>query len=97
MDNSIAHEGANKGTMKGINKGAIEGAIEGATKGVKEKLADLLSVIVANEGKRVPDYKEITGLPESTLEGYIKRLRNNLTVQAGRSHRRAETKYEAWL
>ena len=73
---SIAREGTNKGTMKGGNKGAIEGAIEGATKGVKGKLADLLSVIFTNEGKRVPDYKEITGLPESTLEGYIKRLRD---------------------
>jgi ATP-dependent DNA helicase RecG len=64
------------GVNVGIIKGTIEGAIEGAPKGVKGKLADLLSVIFTNEGKRVPDYKEITGLPESTLEGYIKRLRD---------------------
>jgi ATP-dependent DNA helicase RecG len=34
-----------------------------------------LSVIASNEGNRVPDYKELTNLPESTIEGYIKRLR----------------------
>ncbi|MBI2471004.1 MAG: hypothetical protein HYV59_07130 [Planctomycetes bacterium] len=52
----------------------VEGAIEGATKGVKEKLVALLTAIVANEGKRVPDYKEATGLTGSSTERYIKQL-----------------------
>lgn len=70
-----AFEGTTKVAFEGATKGAIEGAIEGATKGVKEKLIILLTAIAANEGKRVPDYKGITQLPESTMEGYIKRLK----------------------
>lgn len=73
-------EGATKGTTEGANEGAVEGAIEGATKGatkgVKNKLAILLSAIVANEGNRVPEYKEATGLPDSSMERYIKQLKD---------------------
>ena len=61
-----------------------EGAIEGATKGVKSKLVELLKIIAANEGKRVPDYKTVTGLPESTIERYIKILKDaNLVIFKG--------------
>lgn len=62
-------------TNKGASGGTSGGTIGGATKGVKEKLIILLTAIAANEGKRVPDYKEITQLPDSTMEGYIKRLK----------------------
>lgn len=68
-------KGSAEGAIKGAIKGAIEGAVEGATRGVKEKLAILLTAIAVDEGKRVPDYKEITQLPDSTIEGYIKRLK----------------------
>jgi ATP-dependent DNA helicase RecG len=75
-----ATKGANKGTTEGANEGAVEGAIEGAiegvTKGVKDKLAILLSAIAANEGNRVPEYKEATGLPDSSMERYIKQLKD---------------------
>ena len=75
-----AIEGANKGAVKGAskrtNEGAIEGAIEGATKGVKEKLSILLSTIAANEGQRVPEYKELTNLTDSSMERYIRILKN---------------------
>lgn len=69
-----------------ISDAIIEGAIEGATKGVKEKLAVLLTAIVVDEGKRVPDYKETTGLSESSLERYIKLLKEaNLIEFKGES------------
>jgi len=71
---SVVRVGDNR-ENEGAIKGAIEGAIEGATKGRKEKLAILLSLIAKNEGKRVPDYKEMTKLPKSTIEAYIRRLR----------------------
>jgi len=78
-------EGASKGTTEGTNegaiKGAIEGAIEGVTKGVKEKLTILLGAITAKEGNRVPDFKEITGLPESSIERYIKQLRDGGLIE----------------
>jgi len=61
--------------IEGALEGAIKGAVEGATKGVKEKLATLLRIIANNEGKRVPDYKEMAKLPDSTIEVYIRRLR----------------------
>ncbi|MDV7137269.1 putative DNA binding domain-containing protein [Maribacter sp. TH_r10] len=72
--------GADDGGTSGANEGAIEGVIEGAvggvTDGVKERLALLLTAIADNEGKRVPDYKEKTNLPESSIERYIAQLRN---------------------
>lgn len=80
-----ASKGANKGTTKGANEGAVEGAIEGAiegvTRGVKEKLTILLSAIAAKEGNRVPDYKEITGLPDSSMERYIKQLKDGGLIE----------------
>lgn len=63
------------------NEGAIEGAIEGATKGVKDKLAILLSDIASNEGNRVPDYKEATGLADSSMERYIKQLKDGDLIE----------------
>lgn len=57
-------------------EGAIEGAIEGVTKRVKEKLTAVLSVIAANEGKRTPEYAQITGINAKSLERYITTLRN---------------------
>lgn len=67
--------GADDGTIEGAIKGAIEGAIEGVTEGVKERLVLLLTAIANDEGKRVPDYKERTNLPESSIERYIAQLR----------------------
>ena len=76
-----AIEGAAKGAGKGTAEGAIEGAIKGITKGVKEKLAVLLSAIVTNEGNRVPDYRETTGLPDSSVERYIKQLKDGGLIE----------------
>jgi ATP-dependent DNA helicase RecG len=42
---------------------------------VKEKLTILLSAIAANEGNRIPDYKEATGLSDKSMERYIKQLK----------------------
>ena len=66
---------------KEASKGAIEGAIEGVTKGVKDKLAILLAAIAANEGNRVPDYKETTGLTDSSMERYIKQLKDGGLIE----------------
>ncbi len=48
---------------------------------MKNKLAILLSAIAANEGKRVPDYKEATGLPDSSMERYIKQLKDGGLIE----------------
>jgi ATP-dependent DNA helicase RecG len=74
-------EGASKGTADGSIEGAIEGAVEGVTKGVKEKLTILLSAIAAKEGGRVPDYKWVTGLPDSSVERYIKQLKDGRLIE----------------
>ncbi len=79
LDTAI--EGATKGASEGAIEGAVEGAIEGVTKGVKEKLAVLLSAIAANEGNRVPDYKEATGLSDSSMERYIKNLKDGGLIE----------------
>jgi Predicted transcriptional regulator containing an HTH domain and an uncharacterized domain shared with the mammalian protein Schlafen len=65
-----------EGAIEGVIEGAIEGAIEGVTKRVKEKLTAVLSVIAANEGKRTPEYAQITGINAKSLERYITTLRN---------------------
>ena len=67
----------NQGTTNSI----IPNMIEGVTKGVKDKLAILLKAIAANEGNRVPDYKEATGLPDSSMERYIKQLRDGGLIE----------------
>lgn len=43
---------------------------------LKNKLYDLLKVIVENEGKRVADYKELTDIKAKTLERYLGQLRS---------------------
>lgn len=74
--NDGAVDGASDGTLTSKLDGAIDGAIDGATKATKIKLSTLLSTIVSNEGKRTPDYKEITSLgSERTIERYIEQLR----------------------
>lgn len=64
-----------KGVTEDSTKGAGKGAIEGATKVKKGKLAVVLNAIVNNEGKRVPDYVAITNIPASSVERYIKQLK----------------------
>jgi len=59
----------------------IEGAIEGVSKGVKEKLVILLRAIASNEGNRAPDYKEATGLAGSSLERYLKQLKDSGLIE----------------
>ena len=86
-----ATDGATDGAVDGGNEhvdgGAIDGAIDGATKALKRKLAKLLHAIVTNEGKRTPDYKQLTKLgSERTMERYIQQLRDvNLIEYKGDS------------
>ncbi len=65
------------GAIDGAIEGAIKGAIDGATITTKRKLSVLLKTIATNEGKRTPEYKEITKLgSERTLERYIEQLKD---------------------
>ena len=77
----VADKGTTEGANDGVIEGAIEGAIRGLTKGVKDKLANLLMAISVNEGNRVPDYKEATGLPDSSMERYIKQLKDGGLIE----------------
>jgi len=64
------------GVTDGTTVGAVVGAIDGVTDGVKEKLTILLKAIISNEGRRIPEYQEITQLgSERTIERYIQQLR----------------------
>jgi ATP-dependent DNA helicase RecG len=74
--NDGADDGAKDDELFFKLDGAIDGAIDGATKATKRKLSVLLKAIVSNEGKRTPDYKEITKLgSERTMERYIEQLK----------------------
>jgi len=60
----------------GAADGAIDGAIDGAASTTKRKLSVLLKAIACNEGKRTPDFKEITKLgSDRTIERYIEQLK----------------------
>jgi ATP-dependent DNA helicase RecG len=41
----------------------------------------LLIAIASNEGKRVPDYKDATGLSDSSIERYIKQLKEGGLIE----------------
>ena len=67
-----AIDGATDGAANGAANGAIGGAIDGAASTTKRKLSVLLKAIACNEGKRTPDFKEITKLgSDRTIERYI--------------------------
>lgn len=63
------------GAVDGTKRKNNDGAIDGATKGVKDKLAILLKVILAKEGKRAPDYIKEIAVSERTLERYLQLLK----------------------
>ena len=68
-----------KEVAKEVDKKSVEGLIESSfrnsTKNVKAKLLILIESIASNEGKRIPDYSKLTGLPIGTIEKYLSRLR----------------------
>lgn len=45
------------------------------------QIAILLGAIPGNEGNRVLDYKEATGLPDNSMERYIKQLKDGVLVE----------------
>lgn len=64
----------------------IETTFEKTRKDVKEKLSLLLEFIIKNEGKRLPVYGKLTGIPISSMEKYIATLRKNgLILFSGKS------------
>ncbi|WP_281636695.1 AlbA family DNA-binding domain-containing protein [Flavobacterium marginilacus] len=43
-------------------------------KALSERLTTILAAIIANEGKRVPDYSKITSFSEKSIERYLRQL-----------------------
>ena len=71
-----------KEIIDGAVVGANDGVVVGAIDGVKEKLVILLKAIISNEGKRIPEYQEITQLgSERTIERYIQQLRGAKLIE----------------
>ena len=71
----------NIGAIGGVIGGVNEGVIEGVTEGVKERLVELLKAITYKEGERIPEYRILTGFPNSSFERYIKLLRDASLIQ----------------
>ena len=70
------------GTLVDGNDGAIDGAIDGVSSVNKNKLAKLLKAILQEEGKRMPIYKEVTGLgSDRTMERLIQQLRDASLIE----------------
>jgi ATP-dependent DNA helicase RecG len=61
-------------TTVGTIESVIVATIKNSSKRVTKKLTILLSAIIENEGKRIPIYKEITGL-SSSIERYVRILK----------------------
>ncbi|MFZ1731636.1 MAG: hypothetical protein WBQ23_04285 [Bacteroidota bacterium] len=76
---NITLRGAPGGAIEGASQDALavatEGAIEGATDTVKARLKSLLLAIASHEGKRTPEYSELTNIGIKSLERYIKKLK----------------------
>ncbi len=68
-------EGTAEGTTEGVVEGFIEGAIEGVSRELKDRLAILLKAIYTKEGHRMPQFKEWTNFSKSSVERYIKMLK----------------------
>jgi len=68
-------KGKNQANMGDI-EGVTEGVIGGVTSGLKNKLNKLLSVILEDEGNRIPYYSIKMKESEKNVERYIKRLRD---------------------
>ncbi len=71
-------EGANS-KVEGVNPNVDE-AIEGVRSATKKKIAILLKHIYKSEGKRLPEYSSLVGIPEKTLEAYVSKLRENKLI-----------------
>lgn len=55
--------------------GVIDGAIDGVTEDVRTKLKQILTMLIENEGLRAVHLGERVDIPVSSLERYIKQLR----------------------
>ena len=56
--------------------GVIDGVIDGVTEDVRERLKQILITLIENQGLRTVQISELTGIPVSSLERYIKQLKN---------------------
>ena len=69
-------EGLNEGLNEGLIDSAIAGYYQGISENVKDRLKDVLEVINKNEGVRTNEINKNLNIPTSTLERYIKQLRD---------------------
>lgn len=88
-------DGTTDGTVDGTIDGTVDGNITlqqnikkiveeiaiGATEQRKSKLSTLLKAIAENQGKRLPEYEKTTGLAPSSIERYIRTLRENGLIE----------------
>ena len=56
--------------------GVIDGVIDGVTEDARERLKQILITLIENEGLRTVQISELTSIPVSSLERYIKQLKN---------------------
>ena len=77
--------GVNPEVGKAID-GVIDVTIDGVRSATKKKIATLLKHIHKSEGKRLPEYSSMLGIPEKTLEVYVSKLREvELIIYVGDS------------
>ena len=77
-------EGVNlkiEGVNDAINDALNNKSIKSVIKSVKSKLIILLNTIAENEGSRIPDYKNATGLSDKSIERYLKMLRDGDLIE----------------
>jgi ATP-dependent DNA helicase RecG len=69
---SISHNRKNEGVNEGVR---LE--IEGVNEGVEKELTEILNYLRNNPGRRVPEIAEHINKSISTVERYLKILRDN--------------------
>lgn len=69
------------GTTEGATEGVIEGVIEGVTEDVKDKLKRIIITLSEKPGLRAAEISKKLKIPISSLERYIKQLRDAALIE----------------
>jgi ATP-dependent DNA helicase RecG len=77
LANENEFAGADKGTIAGV----VAGVIAGVTEGVKDRLVEILQSIANDEGKRTQYYSEATQITTSSMDRYMRMLREENLIE----------------
>lgn len=70
--NGGVNGGVSGGVNEGVNEGVSEGVNEGVNEGVRNEIIELVTILMNNEGLKVPDLVAKRSKSRATIERYLK-------------------------